>query len=65
MKFKVSIEETIVQEFEVEADTEEEALDTAKEKYHNGQIVIENGEVQSRNIAITEPVDGLVEWNEF
>ena len=33
-KFKVCIEETVSEEFEVEAESAEEALEIADEKYH-------------------------------
>lgn len=43
MKYKVIIEETLSEEFEVEAKTKEEAIDIAEKKYRNGEIVLEPG----------------------
>ncbi len=43
MKFKVTIEEHISQQFEVEADDERQAEDFAREKYRSGEIVVDNG----------------------
>ena len=41
--YVVSIEETVVQEFEVEATNEEEALKPAEERYNTGEYVLWNG----------------------
>lgn len=57
MKIKIAIEETVVQEFEVEADTAKEALDIAREKYRNKEFVVENGECQDTVMAVVEPHD--------
>ena len=43
MKFKVTIEEHISQQFEVEADDERQAEDVAREKYRSGEFVVDNG----------------------
>ena len=42
MKYKVTIEEHISQEFEVEAEDEKQAEDIAIEKYSNEEFVVEN-----------------------
>lgn len=42
-KYIVAIEETIVQEFELAADNADEALNVAKEKYRNGEFVLDAG----------------------
>ena len=47
--YVVSIEETVVQEFEVEATTEEEALKPAEEHYNTGEYVLGLGEVLKGN----------------
>lgn len=47
--YVVSIEETVVQEFEVEATNEEEALKPAKERYNTGEYVLGLGEVLKGN----------------
>ena len=65
MKFKVAIEETVVGEFEVEADNFAEALEIAEEKYKKGEFVLEPGEVQFKQMAIVEPSNEVTEWKEF
>lgn len=47
--YVVSIEETVVQEFEVEATNEEEALKPAEERYNTGEYVLGLGEVLKGN----------------
>lgn len=47
-KYKIGIEETLVQEFEVEAKNFNEALNIAKDNYNNGEFVLSPGEVQCK-----------------
>ena len=47
--YVVSIEETVVQEFEVEATNEEEALKPAEERYNTGEYVLGLGKVLKGN----------------
>lgn len=65
MKFKIAIEETVVQTFEVEAETAEEAMNTAEEKYNSGEFVLDNVEVSSKSMAIIEPRSEASNWNAF
>lgn len=53
-KFKVIIEETISQEFEVEAEDFESAEDIATAKYYKGEFVLEPGEVNYRQMSIID-----------
>ncbi len=62
---KVAIEETIVQEFEVEANTFEEALLFAKEKYKVGEFVLSDAFVTDKKIAILSTSDEEAEWVNF
>ena len=64
-KFTIAIEETVVQEFEIEANSTEEAWDIAERKYRSGEIVLEPGEVQWRQMAIVNPSNEATEWKEF
>lgn len=50
-KIIVTIEEHITQDFTVEANNMEEAMEIAKEKYKNGEFVLMPGEVQEKLIA--------------
>lgn len=63
-KFKVAIEETVVDEFTVEADSESEALEIARQKYRNGEFVLEPGEVQYKQMAVVSENENH-EWREF
>lgn len=47
--YVASIEETVVQEFEVEATNEEEVLKPAEERYNTGEYVLGLGEVLKGN----------------
>lgn len=64
-KFTITIEEIISQEFDVEAETAEEAMKIAEEKYRNGEFVLEPGELTCKQMAITSPEDEVTEWTEF
>lgn len=64
-KFVVTIEETVSQGFEVEAETAENAMQIAKEKYRNGEFVLEPGELTCKQMAITSPEGEATEWTEF
>lgn len=47
-KFVIAIEETVVEEFEVKANSANEALYIAQNNYQKGEFVISPGEVQSK-----------------
>lgn len=60
MKFNITIEETCVKTFEIEADTEEDAIETAIAKYNGGEIDLTDGEVQFKQLSTD-----LTDWIEF
>lgn len=62
--YKIVIEETIAQEFEIEAENEREALLLAKKKYNKGDFVLDHGEVQHKQVAVATD-KGFSEWFEF
>lgn len=64
-KFIITIEETCVEDFEVEANDAEEAMNVAEEKYNKGEFVLTSGEVQFKQMAISSPLDECTEWVEF
>lgn len=64
-KYTVTIEETVSQGFEVEAESAEEAMKIAEQKYHDGEFVLEPGELVSKQMAITSPNNEATEWTEF
>ncbi len=65
MKYTITIEETVARDFEVKADGAEEAYEIAEQKYNSGKFVLDSGECQFKQIAITAPSNGTTEWLEF
>lgn len=61
----VAIEETISQEFLIEAENAEQAAKIAKEKYHDSEFVLEAGEVSFKQMAVNKPGDEVRNWIEF
>ena len=64
MKITVTIEEHISQAFEVEADTFEEAMEIAEDKYLSGEFVLENPCV-TKKLMMAENDYEATEWEEF
>ena len=65
-KYQIVIEETIVDDFTVEADSPDEARSIAERKYKSGEFVIEDGEVQTRCIAVNDTdCENLIDFQEF
>jgi hypothetical protein len=60
MNFIVTLQETLVQDFCVEATSTEEAINVAIKKYREGEFVLEPGE----DIARSATTDGAL-WYEF
>ena len=65
MKYKICIEETVVGNFEVEANSKEEALRIAKDKYNNSEFVNEPGKLTSKTMAVALDGENFDEWVEF
>ena len=61
--YRVIIEETLSDEFEIEADSEEDAIDKAINEYNEGNFVVGTN-VTFRKISIVED-DDFKEWIEF
>ena len=53
-EYQIIIEETVVDDFTVEASSPDEARSIAERKYKLGEFVIEAGEVQNRRIAVND-----------
>ena len=65
-KYQIVIEETIVDDFTIEASSPQEAQSIAEQMYHDGKIVLENGEVQARRIAVNDSdCENLIDFQEF
>ena len=65
MKYTITIEETVAKDFEIEADSADEAYETAEQEYKDGEFVLDPGECQFKQIAITSPSNESTEWTEF
>ncbi len=65
MVYSVCIEETVSGEFHVEANSKEEALKIAKEKYNKCEFVNEPGELLEKKIAIRTDGECYESWEEF
>ena len=65
MKYTITIEETVAKDFDIEADSAEEAYETAEQKYKSGEFVLDPGECQFRQMAITNPSEESTEWREW
>ena len=65
-KYKVYIEEHVVECVEIEANSIFEARDIAERKYKKGEIVLEPGNVNNKLIAL-ETIDKkeAIDWIEF
>ena len=65
MKYTIMIEETNTKNFEIEAESVEEAYGIAEQKYKSGEFVLDPGECQFRQMAITNPSKESAEWREL
>ncbi len=63
--YKVTIEEMISQDFEVEANTIEEALEIAEQGYKNGIFVLSPGKLVCKQISANDGKGDCVDWYEF
>lgn len=64
-KFKITIEEMVSEDFEVEAETIEEAMKIAEDKYYNGEFVLEPGNLVCKQMMADDGEDDVTEWVEF
>lgn len=60
-EYKVVIKEIVLETFEVEANSKEEAIKIGISEYYNGNFVLEPGEVVDRQISLFDDK----EWTEF
>lgn len=65
MKYCISIEEIVVGNFEVDANSKEEALEIAKEKYDNCEFVNEPGDLVEKRIVVKDNDENFYEWEKF
>ncbi len=66
MKYIVTIEETVSQDFEVESGNADEALKIAEKKYKKAEFVLEPGNLVCKRIcAVRSDGTDTIEWFEF
>lgn len=66
LKVQVTIEETLSQTFEVEANSAEEAMELARERYNSGEYVVETDNVTNRQMeGACEENGEVTSWVEF
>lgn len=65
MKYTVTIEETVVKDFEVEAESMERAIDAAIINYKSGEFVLDPGEVIHKQIRAFYHFQKDSGWREF
>jgi hypothetical protein len=63
--FKITIEEHISETFEIEANDIDEAMEKAKEKYNDGEFVLEPGNVTAKLMMADDGEGDCTEWSEF
>lgn len=61
MKYNITIEETIAQNFEVDANSENAAKEIARNKYRTCEFVLEPGEIESCILSVT----GTDKWEKL
>lgn len=64
-KFRVVIEETICDEFEIYAESKEDAILKSIQKYKSGEFVLCPGNLEHKKIALADNNDDISEWIEF
>ena len=64
-KFFIVIEETISEEFEIEAESKEDAIKKAIEKYKSCEFILCHGNIENKKLAVTEYDEDIDEWIEF
>ena len=66
MIYSVTIEELISQEFKINANSMEEAMDIAEDKYNNGEFVIAPGILVAKQMQVeNDDYTEATEWTKF
>lgn len=66
-KVKFIIEEIVSQEFELELDESKPLYDQIRDKYRNGEIVVEDPKLTAANVMIDEDNDNYLraDWSDL
>ena len=62
MKYHVVIEEIVSDDFEIEADSEKDAVLKAIRKYNDAELMLEPGYIQESKIAVVTDSGELSDW---
>lgn len=64
-KYRVVIEETISETFEIEATSEEKAVSMSIQEYNAGNFVVSSDNVECRQISVVDENGDLTDWITF
>ena len=64
-KYRVVIEETVSETFEVEATSKEEAVSKAIQGYNTGNFIVGSGNVECKQISVVGEDGELSDWITF
>ena len=64
-KYRVVIEETISEEFEIEATSEKDAVARAIQEYNAGNFIVSSDNVEQRQISVVDEDGELTDWIAF
>ncbi|MBR3746202.1 MAG: hypothetical protein IKP64_00510 [Selenomonadaceae bacterium] len=64
-KYRVVIEETISEEFEIEATSEKDAVERAIQEYNAGNFVVDSDNVEHRQISVVDDEGEFTNWIAF
>ena len=64
-KYRVTIEESISNTFEIIAENEMQAREIAINNYNLGKSVLEPGELTHKQLQVSENNSTLIDWEEF
>lgn len=61
-KYRVVIEKTVSEEFEIEANSEEDAVSGAIQEYEAGNFVVGSDNVECRRISVVDKDGEFTDW---
>ena len=64
-KYRVIIEETVSEAFDIEATSEEDAISGAIQEYDAGNFVVGSDNVECRRISVVGENGELTDWTTF
>jgi hypothetical protein len=64
-KYIVTIEETVSEDFVIEAESPQEARRIVTEKYNSGDLALEPGNLIEKKVSVSDANDTLIDYEEF